>query len=139
MPLPPKTDKYARQLQKVDSLIRMELAKIIRDEAEIPPGALVTITRVETSIDVAHAATYISVLPENKGAAVLEELERNVYHIQQRLNRRIVRKTVPKIRFVLDRTQAHADHIEDLLREEHASQDNGANTSEHGTEPDSAQ
>ncbi len=130
--MPTDDEKYARQLHKVDSFVRMELAKIIRQEAELPLGTLVSIPRVATSVDVAHAAVYISVLPETAAQEVLEELERNVYHIQQRLNRRMVRKIVPKIRFVLDSTQVHADHIEGIIREEHADDANGTDATEKG-------
>lgn len=105
------------RINKLNSLVHEELSKIIQREVEFEEGVLVTINKVEVSADVAHANVLISVLPENKEKVAQDILKENVFNIQQELNKKLVLKTVPKIRFVLDETIKKAAHMEELFKE----------------------
>jgi ribosome-binding factor A len=60
------------RIPKVNELIKREISRMILREIEFPIGALVTVTRVETSSDLKESSIYISVLPDNKEKKVHE-------------------------------------------------------------------
>ena len=101
-----------RRVEQVNILIRDELANIIDREVDLPEKTFVTITRVDTSRDLRYANVFISVLGEAKEAEnvkeseyVLDIIEKNIYNIQQTLNRRLRMRPVPKIKFLIDREE----------------------------------
>ena len=95
-------------------LIRDELGKIVDRDVEFPEGSLVTITRVETSSDLRYATVFISILNADP-SRVLEMLDKNVYPIQQRLNRKLRMRPVPRIRFVVDEEEVRREAVERSL------------------------
>lgn len=105
-----------RRLEKLNILVKDELAAILARESEFRNEAMVTITRAEVSPDLLHAAIHVSILdPEPKRA--LENLQKNVYNIQQMLNKRLRMRPVPKIRFLLDVEEMKREKIEKSLAE----------------------
>lgn len=103
------------RIRKVNRLIQEELGKIIREEIELPRGILITIISVETSVDIKHARINISIIPKDKIVQTLKILNKNIGRIQAALNKRLVLRYVPKIRFALDKTQDKIDRIEMLI------------------------
>ena len=101
--------------RKVNSLVQAELGKIINEELELPAGIMVTIASVDTSIDFKHATINIIVTPKEKTPSTLRLLKRNVFHLQKSLNKRLVLRYVPKIRFAVDIVQDKLDRVEELL------------------------
>jgi len=95
-------------------LVRDELGKIIDRTMEFPEGSFVTITRINTSSDLRYATVFISVL-NGDGNLVLDVLEKNVYHIQQKLNRILQMRPVPKIRFAIDEEEIRREAVEKSL------------------------
>lgn len=104
---------------RVNQLIKKELAQIILRETNFPKGILVTLTRVECSYNLLHAKTYISVMPEDKLSQVLAILDKSIYELQQRLNKRLKIRPIPKIRFVGESKTKEAGRIEELLEKIH--------------------
>ena len=104
-----------RRVEKLSNLIREELARFLEREIEFPEGALVTVTRVAISPDAHYAAAMISVLPENKAHAALEIVSKNIYHIQQAVNRRMRVRPVPKITFRIDEEEERRERVEQSL------------------------
>lgn len=103
----------ARRVERINQLLREEITRIIDREVETD-DALVTVTRVAASPDALHATVFFSVL----GAApkdVLALLNKNVYDIQQMLNRRLRMRPVPKIRFAPDEEEANRERVEKSL------------------------
>jgi len=107
----------SKRLERVNSLIKKELGQIILREIDFPEGALVTLTRVETSVDLANASIYIAVLPSEKAKRVLEILDKMVYELQKILNKRLRLRPIPKIKFVEEKETFKAAKIEGLLEE----------------------
>jgi len=103
------------RIEKVNSLIQEELGKIILKEIEFPQGSLVTLTRVETSIDLANARIYIAVLPQDNLKRVLEILGKMVFVLQKSLNKKLRMRPIPKIRFVEEKRTGEAANIESIL------------------------
>lgn len=100
--------------KKLNMLMREELGKIIDREIEFPASSLVTLTHVVTSSDLRYATVFISVLNGNINR-ILEMLEKNVYHIQQQLNRVLRMRPVPKIRFAVDEEEVRRESVEQSL------------------------
>ena len=104
-----------KRLNQVNQLIQREIADIILKEIEFPLGCLVTVTRVKTSVDIAFARVCLSVLPVSFADPALKILEKNIYHLQQVLNKRLVMRCVPKIMFRLDTVEQEVESVNKLL------------------------
>lgn len=85
-------------------------------EIEFPAGILVTILGVKTTEDFKQAKIIISVFPFGKSELALEILNKNIYHIQQILNKKLRMRPVPKIFFRADATEENAGKVEILLK-----------------------
>ncbi|PIP23451.1 MAG: ribosome-binding factor A [Candidatus Nealsonbacteria bacterium CG23_combo_of_CG06-09_8_20_14_all_38_19] len=105
------------RIQRVNELIRREISQILLKEGDFPPDILVTVTRVETSANLIQAKVWISVLPESKGKQVFKILNRQVYEIQQRINKKLKMRPVPKIIFREDKQIVKASRVEELLEQ----------------------
>jgi ribosome-binding factor A len=105
------------RIDRVNEQIRKALAKIIAEEADVPLGIFVTISKVDTSRDLRYARVFVSVFPEKKFGETLRALGKKIYFIQGKLNRHLIMKPLPRIQFVPDKTESEADKIEKLLRE----------------------
>ena len=106
-----------KRIQRVNQLIKKELGQILLREAEFPKDVLVTITRVETTVDLNEAKIFISSLPENRGEKILEVLNRQIYNIQQKLNKKLKMKFIPKIEFREEKKTKEAGRVEEILEE----------------------
>jgi ribosome-binding factor A len=102
------------RLTRVNELIRIEVGKILLDEIDAEE-ALITIVKVQTSHTLEHAAVFISVFPTDKSKEVLKNINQKIYPIQQQLNKRLVMRIVPKLRFEIDLTEERAAKIEKLI------------------------
>lgn len=102
--------------QRVESLIREELNKIILRELEFD-GALITVTGVVAQKDLDYADIQISVLPTEKSKEVLTILDKNRSHLRHLLLKKIQIKPMPEIRFKLDIGLEKAAEIEKTFLE----------------------
>lgn len=102
---------------RVNSLIQQELGKILLKEVDFPDGVLVTVTRVDTSQDLNQSKVYISTIPEQKSGEVLTILKKQVYSLQQYLNKKLNMRPMPRISFVEEKKTREAGRIEELLEE----------------------
>ena len=100
--------------QRVESLIREQLDKLILKELEFP-GALVTVTSVDIQKDLDYATVNVSVIPNAKEAEVLKDLVKNQKHLQHLLLRKINIKPMPEIRFKIDIGLERAAEVEKAL------------------------
>jgi ribosome-binding factor A len=106
------------RLAKVNTLIQKELSRLIHENLDFSAGILVTITRVEVSVDLRYATVYVSVLPVQRLPSTLQLLQRKAAMLQRLLSKRLVMRSLPRLRFVLDPGERHAARIEKLLAEE---------------------
>ena len=103
------------RIQRVNQLIKKELSQIILREIEFPSGILVTVTRAETTPNLIEAKIFISVIPEEKTLDVFKILKRSIYGLQQKINRRLKMRPVPRINFIEEKKTKEADRIEEIL------------------------
>ncbi len=100
---------------KINQLIKKELGQILLKELDFPKEILVTLTRVETSADLNQSKIFISIIPENQTAKILKILEKQIYFLQQKLNKRLKIKPIPRIIFVEEKETSRAGKIEEIL------------------------
>lgn len=101
--------------KKLIKHISVEVAKILHNEVDVGKDVFITVVGVKLSRTLEHATVLISVLPSSLEDKVMEELGRQIYFIQQTLNKRLNLRVVPKIRFEIDETEERAFRIEALL------------------------
>lgn len=104
------------RIPRVNELLKKEVGGILLREVGLP-GVLITITRVETSPALLDAKVYFSVMPEDRTGEVAKILKKEVYGIQQKINKRLKMRPVPKIRFTEERLTKEAGKIEKILEE----------------------
>lgn len=103
--------------QRVEELIKRNVDTILLKEMELPKDVVITITHVKANEKLSDADVFVSVIPDNQTKDALAFLARNVYNIQQQINKKMQMRPVPKIRFVEDKIPAQAAHIEKILNE----------------------
>ena len=104
------------RIDRINEQIKKTLAEIIAEEADIPLGVFVTISKVDTSRDLRYARVFVSIFPEKKFGETLRTLGKKIYFLQGKLNKQLSMKPLPRIEFVPDKTEAEADRIEKLLK-----------------------
>jgi len=108
-----------KRLEKLNELLKEELSKIIAREVDVPSGALITVTKIETTNNKISSGIFFSVFESKTGdeETLLKELMRRTPFIQRLLNRRMRIRPVPKIRFVIDKEEKKRERVEQLLSE----------------------
>lgn len=102
--------------QRMESLIQSELNKIILRALEFE-GALVTVTGVTVQKDLDYAEILVSVMPNEKGAEILKQFEKNRALLKHLLLKKINIKPMPELRFKLDLGMEKAAEVEKALIE----------------------
>lgn len=105
------------RILRLNALLQKELGRFLLEEIEFPEGAFVTVTRASAMSDLQHARVYISVIPEDKSKEVLRILNRNIFSIQQELNKELRMRPIPKIEWVLDEHLTEVQRVEELLEQ----------------------
>ncbi len=105
-----------RRIEQLSVFLKEEVSKIIDRELEFPEGCLVTLTRMAISKDARYATIFFSVLGATE-PEVSAVLEKNIYPIQQKLNRAVRMRPVPQIRFLPDSAEARRERVEKSLAE----------------------
>lgn len=101
--------------KKINKLLSVEVARILRTEVDLDDIGFVTVMGAKISPTMEHATIIISVIPSEKSKEILQQLKKEIYMIQQILNKRLDLRKVPKIRFGVDNTEEKAIRIEEIL------------------------
>lgn len=107
----------SERIRKVNKLLKQEVGGIILEDIDFDFNAVVTVMKVDTSLDLRYADVYVSVMPKEQELAVLDVLNKNIYDLQQKINKRLFMKPVPKIRFRLDLSGDYVDRINEIIEE----------------------
>ncbi|TSC94635.1 MAG: ribosome-binding factor A [Parcubacteria group bacterium Licking1014_1] len=103
------------RIQKVNSLLKREISKILLRDFDFSFEILVTLTRVEATPNLIEAKTYISVFPDKEADKIIAILNKNVFGIQQKINKILKMRPIPKIKFIKEKNISEASKIEELL------------------------
>lgn len=106
----------SRRIERLNNLIKEEVGKIILREIEFG-NVLVTISRVDTSSDLRSAKIYLNTLPQKEEKNVLRKIKSNVIDLQQKLNKRLNMRLIPKIEFLIDKSSEETERVFQLLKE----------------------
>lgn len=107
-----------RRIERVNHLLREELAALILRSAKDPRLAAVSIMAVKVTSDLKYATVYVRAGgDEGALAEALSGLESAEGYLRRELGRRLHLRRIPEMSFEVDRTLEHADRIESLLRQ----------------------
>jgi len=108
----------SRRLQRLNVLLRRELSDLVRRELRDPRlSEMVTLTRVDTSPDLATATVYFSVIgSDDEKADTLAALSHAAPFLRRQLTGRLRIRRTPDIHFLLDETMEEAAHVLDLMK-----------------------
>jgi ribosome-binding factor A len=109
----------SERIVQINGLLRKEISNILLKGEGFDRDTLITITRVETTIDLAEAKVFVSVMPAKKSEEIMDFLQKNIYYIQQKLNKKLSIKRVPKIIFYTEKKVAQAGRIEEIIEKIH--------------------
>lgn len=118
----------SRRMDRLGNLLRQEISRTIADHVRDPRlEPLLTVTRVDVSPGLEHAAVLVSVVgnPEQAKEA-LHGMESAGGFIRRELGQRLRLRQVPKLRFILDTSLEEGQRMLSLLdqiRPEEASPD----------------
>ncbi len=107
-----------RQL-KVGKQLQKDLADIIREQGmALYGGAMVSVTTVRVSPDLATARVHLSIFPSAKAAEVIKIVEKQTRIIRGELGRRVAKqlRVVPELTFFIDDSLDYVAHIDELLK-----------------------
>mgnify|MGYP001819374303 FL=1 len=111
----PRTRRVGEQIQR-------ELAELIRDEIKDPRVGMVSVTAVIVSRDLSHAKVYVSVLGNAEQAeASVRVLGNAAGFLRHKLGKILHIRTIPELRFYLDRSLEEGARMGALINEAIAS------------------
>ena len=107
-----RQQKVARQIQKDISDI------LLKEGADLVRGAMVSVTKVRISPDLALAKVYLSVFPFDQADQILRNLTSHVSQIRKALGTRVRSqlRIVPELAFYIDDSLEYVENIERLLQ-----------------------
>ena len=104
------------RIEKVNSLLEKEISNIVLRDFDFS-GMMVTLTHVDATANLQEARAHISVMPDDKTDKVVSVLNKGVYDVQQKINKKLFMRPIPKITFVADRKMKEAARVEELLEQ----------------------
>ncbi len=91
--------------RRVGEQLRRDLAPLFRDEIDDPRMAMVSITTVQVSRDLAHAKVFVTYIGDAADrVGVVEQLNQAAGRMRQIIGRHMRIRTVPKLHFQYDDT-----------------------------------
>ena len=102
--------------ERLADQIRIEVDELIAGELEDPRIGSVTATRADLSPDLRHCRIWISVVGDEKAQQdSLEGLSSATGFVRRELAQRLQMKHAPEVIFVLDRGEANAERVDQIL------------------------
>ncbi len=103
------------RIVRVSELVKQQIGEVLQ-ELNLTDCGFITVTSASIAPDLKDGRIYVSVIgnDEQKKRAI-SMLELRHGHIQHELAKRIVLKYTPRLKFLLDETEAHAQRIETLI------------------------
>jgi len=105
------------RLERVNSLIKQELGRVITTRLKDARLGFVTVTEADTSPDLKHCKVYISVLGSDKESqGTLAALSHSEGFLKREIARVLNLRFTPQLHFKLDTRAEHSLHMEDVFR-----------------------
>jgi ribosome-binding factor A len=105
--------------QKISRLIQKELGIIFQQESRnLFDGALITVTKVQVSRDLAIAKVFLSLFITVNKEGLLDKIQHHGREIRHHLARRVHNqlRVMPELHFFLDDSLDYIENIDNLLK-----------------------
>jgi len=106
------------RIDKINQLLKKEIAMIIQRELHREPPGFITITQVITTHDLRSAKVFLSVMGDSRTVTdTMRILEDQAVHIQHLLSKRVRLKFTPVLAFVVDDSLDKSMKVTEILDE----------------------
>lgn len=108
-----RTTKVAREIQK-------ELSLIFQAETRKTKGLMISVTEVRLTPDLSSARAFLSIFPDAAAEETIARVREQVAQIRFELGNKMANQLrhIPELIFELDKSEAYAARIDELLKEE---------------------
>lgn len=103
------------RIRQVNDLLRVDFASAIQRLVELPPGVVVSVTRVHTTADLHHATIFISILPDHQSGSTLRLIKQHFRDIISSVVDQLSLHHIPHFHLKLDDTERLAARLDSLL------------------------
>ncbi len=111
----------SQRQEKISRLLQKDMGDILqKDMSNLGLGAMLTVTKVSVTSDLAYAKVYISLLAANDHAKVITNLNKHSKEIRYILGQRVRNqlRIIPNLRFFEDDSLDYLENIERILNNE---------------------
>lgn len=124
----------SQRMRRVNEAVKEILSSAITRGVKDPRVGFVTVTGVQTTVDLRHAKVFVSVLgKQEEKEATLAGLRSAEHYLQSVINRELHVKRVPALEFVYDTSIDQGMRIQALIRSQE--RELGIDLEEPGQEP----
>jgi len=99
----------SRRLEKINELLHRFISQLLKEELEF--DALVTVANVKTTANGQESIIGITVYPFEKSGEALKQIQKQLYGFQQRVNRGLNMRPVPKMIFKIDESEEKGEKV----------------------------
>ena len=111
-------DMVTRRQQRINQLLRDEIDKLLRHEADDPVlASMISITDVEVTQDLQKAKVYVSFLDDESEKEIMQRLRKAARYFRREIAERVNLLHTPELEFVYDPSIARGARVLALLRE----------------------
>ena len=113
-------EESSQRQKKIASVLQRDLVDVLQSAATQGgmKGVIISVTKVNVTVDLSIAKVYLSVFPNDKGAEILEGITSNAPLIKHELAQRTKHqlRRMPKLIFFIDDSLEYIDQIDRSLK-----------------------
>ena len=106
--------------KKIASVLQRDLVDVLQSSASQGGmrGIIISVTKVNVTVDLSIAKVYLSIFPNKKGAELLEGIRSNAPLIKHEISQRTKHqlRRMPELEFFIDDSLEYIDQIERSLK-----------------------
>ena len=110
----------SQRQKKIASVLQRDLVEVLQGAATHGgmKGILISVTKVNVTVDLSIAKVYLSIFPIDKGAELLEGIKSNAPLIKHELSQRTKHqlRRMPQLIFYIDDSLEYIDQIDKSLK-----------------------
>lgn len=110
----------SQRQKKIASVLQRDLVEVLQGAATQGgmKGILISVTKVNVTVDLSIAKVYLSIFPIDKGAELLEGIQSNAPLIKHELSQRTKHqlRRMPQLIFFIDDSLEYIDQIDKSLK-----------------------
>jgi ribosome-binding factor A len=111
-------DMVTRRQQRINQLLRDEIDKLLRHEADDPVlESMISITDVEVTQDLQKAKVYVSFLDDEHEKEIMQRLRKAARYFRREIAESLNLRHTPELEFIYDPSIARGARVLALLRE----------------------